>query len=83
MILRIDVWNVMAQQFIILLAEYGDIVKLGYLVNARVVIDRLMFYNLCEPFLLCLVGNYINSYDRSPDMLAVIRSILQLFIDKL
>jgi hypothetical protein len=47
MILRIDVWNIMAQQFIILLAEYGDIVKLGFLANVRVVIDRLMFYNLC------------------------------------
>lgn len=47
MILRIDVWNMIAKQFVVLLGEYGDMVKLEFLANVRVVVDRLLFYNLC------------------------------------
>ena len=69
-------WNMIGQQLVVLLAEYGDMVKLGYLVNMRMIVDRLMMYNMCDPFLLCLMGNFVNYYDRSPEMLAVIRSVL-------
>lgn len=47
MILRIDVWNMIAKQFVVLLGEYGDMVKLEFLANVRLVVDRLLFYNLC------------------------------------
>ena len=47
MILRIDVWNMIAKQFMVLLGEYGDMVKLEFLANVRLVVDRLLFYNLC------------------------------------
>lgn len=47
MLLRNDVWTLMAKNLEILLIEYGDIIKTPCIINVMGIVHNLVSYNAC------------------------------------
>lgn len=67
MLLKNDVWNLMAKNMEILLVEYGDSVKFEYLSNAMNIVNVLISYNVCTPYIIEMLANMLCFYESSTE----------------